>query len=222
MSYVLPHQIVALLPLETLPHWPEVVEPSWLEMIGLIIGLPLLIAIVLVLLVHSGALARLARGGAGKHGAYWINPGDPLPAAVDSSEEQQPYTIGERESLIRAVRQAEQESGLEFSLFLGPVPEGTDSADYALELLHSLPDPDRSVLIMSDPENDILEFAGGEEAVRHLGEDDMVQAGVAAYAADEQGDPVTGLIDAVGLLGRHARQPELLHASAESAAALDH
>jgi hypothetical protein len=50
-----------LVPLETLSGWPQVENPSPLEVLGLLVGIPLLIAIIVIALVEIGARARAGR-----------------------------------------------------------------------------------------------------------------------------------------------------------------
>jgi hypothetical protein len=50
-----------LVPLETLSGWPQVENPSPLQVLGLLVGIPLLIAIIVIALVEIGARARAGR-----------------------------------------------------------------------------------------------------------------------------------------------------------------
>jgi hypothetical protein len=49
------------MPLETLSGWPQVENPSPLQVLGLLVGIPLLIAIIVIALVEIGARARAGR-----------------------------------------------------------------------------------------------------------------------------------------------------------------
>jgi hypothetical protein len=60
-----------LVPLETLSGWPRVENPSALQVLWLLIGIPLLIAIVVTALVKIGAARRARQGDA-------IQASDPL------------------------------------------------------------------------------------------------------------------------------------------------
>lgn len=51
-----------LVPLETLPGWPEAPTPTALESLGLLIGIPAVVFAVIALLVNAPKLARAAKG----------------------------------------------------------------------------------------------------------------------------------------------------------------
>jgi hypothetical protein len=51
-----------LVPLETLSGWPRVENPSALQLLWLLIGIPLLIAIVVAALIKMGAARHARRG----------------------------------------------------------------------------------------------------------------------------------------------------------------
>lgn len=200
-----------VLPMETLPHWPEVAEPSVLQMIGVILGVPILLGLLIVLLGWVPNLMRMGRGG--RHaggGALWVNPGSKRTAGIDTDVDSAPYTMGQREELIRTVRRAEQVSGLDVSLYVGP-PEGQPAEDFAIDLLDSLPDPERSLLLYWDPAAEQAEFVTGDETDRVLTASDIAQARAEVDASAELGTPVDGLVRALDLLSQHARGPEALH-----------
>ena len=50
------------MPLETLSGWPRVSEPTPLQSLTLLIGIPLLIAVVVIAIIEIGARARARRG----------------------------------------------------------------------------------------------------------------------------------------------------------------
>jgi hypothetical protein len=50
-----------LVPLETLSGWPQVENPSALQVLGLLVGIPLLIAIIVIAITEIGARARAGR-----------------------------------------------------------------------------------------------------------------------------------------------------------------
>jgi hypothetical protein len=51
-----------LVPLETFSGWPQVANPSPLQSLGLLIGIPLLIAVIVIALIELRARARARRG----------------------------------------------------------------------------------------------------------------------------------------------------------------
>jgi hypothetical protein len=50
-----------LVPLETLSGWPQVENPTPLQVLGLLVGIPLLIAIIVIAIIEIGARARAGR-----------------------------------------------------------------------------------------------------------------------------------------------------------------
>jgi hypothetical protein len=53
-----------LLPLDTLPGWPAAPEPSVLQFLGLLVGAPLLVAIVVFVIAKIGTSVQASRGDA--------------------------------------------------------------------------------------------------------------------------------------------------------------
>src|SRR4029450_8903884 len=51
-----------LVPLETLSGWPQVENPSPLQVLVLLVGIPLLIAIIVIAITEIGARAHAGRG----------------------------------------------------------------------------------------------------------------------------------------------------------------
>ncbi len=115
----------------------------------------------------------------------------------------------DRIRLDRAVRNAELQSGLRFSVFYGVAAE--DSRAYAARLHAALPDSARSVLVLCDPTFRSLEVVTGEVARRNL--DDMA-CGLAIATMKSSflgGDIVGGLAHGIQQLGEAAMQPVTLH-----------
>ena len=116
---------------------------------------------------------------------------------------------GDRSRLDRAVRNAERQSGLRFSVYYGVAAE--DSRAFASRLHAALPDPARSVLVLCDPTFRSLEVVTGELARRNL--DDMA-CGLAIATMKSSflgGDIVGGLAHGVQQLGEAGMQPVTLH-----------
>lgn len=113
--------------------------------------------------------------------------------------------------LERAVERAEARSGLAFSLFVGPLPQGRASA----EALHAAsgPDPSSRVLVAVDPGGRTLQIVTGSRAALQC---DARSCGLAAAAMTTSfgaGDLLGGIRNGLELLGEHAYRPELLHTS---------
>ena len=119
-------------------------------------------------------------------------------------------TPAEVHRLERAIRDAEEASGLQFSVYVGVSEE--NSRAYAERLHGALDDPPVSVLVLCDPEFRRLEVVTGAAARRSL---DDVACGLAAASMQTSfagGDIVAGLAAGIEQLGQAARQPRTLHA----------
>lgn len=118
-------------------------------------------------------------------------------------------SASQRYEIDRAIRSAEQASRYEFSVFVGSA--GPDPRLHANRLHASLVVPDRSVLVLVDPDARVIEVVTGAEVRRTLS-DAAVGLGVlqmqSAFAA---GDLVGGLKQGVAVLAEHARAPQTLH-----------
>ena len=126
-------------------------------------------------------------------------------APVPSGE----LTPTEHARLDRAVRNAEIQSGLTFSVYYGVSEE--NSRAYATRLHAALTDPANSVLVLCDPVFRALEVVTGQQARRKL--DDMA-CGLAIATMKSSflgGDIIGGLSHGVQQLGEAARQPATLH-----------
>lgn len=118
-------------------------------------------------------------------------------------------TPGDRARLDRGVRNAERQSGLTFSVFVGL--SDADPRRHAERLHGSLPDPARSVLVMCDPTLRALEVVTGELARRQLDDVACALAIASMKTSFLGGDVVGGLVTGVQQLGEAAMQPRTLH-----------
>jgi Domain of unknown function (DUF5130) len=121
------------------------------------------------------------------------------------------FTPSQLEWLERAIRNAENVSGLRFSLFVGVSED--DSRSYAERLHGALSNPDYSVLVMCDPAFHKLEIVTGVQARRVLDDLDCRLVAAAMRTSFAGGDIVGGLATGIQQLGAAARQPRTLHMS---------
>lgn len=119
-------------------------------------------------------------------------------------------TASQTEDLKRAVRMAEEDSGLRFSVYVG-ASDG-DPRAYAEELHASLTHPDSSVLVLCDPEARALEIVTGRLARRTLSDSDCRLAAASMQSSFAGADIAGGLAHGILQLGRDARAPRTLHA----------
>lgn len=115
----------------------------------------------------------------------------------------------ERFQVEDAIRQAEQVSRFEFSVFVGR--SGAESRAFATQLHNKLVAPARSVLIMLDPAARVLEIVTGGEVRRNLTDAEVELATLQMQASFADGDLVGGLRRGILMLADHARAPETLH-----------
>ena len=73
--------------------------------------------------------------------------------------------------------------------------------------------PDRSVLVLVDPEARVIEVVTGAEVRRTLSDAPSGSGVLQMQAAFAAGDLVGGLKSGVAVLAEHARAPQTLHAS---------
>lgn len=121
------------------------------------------------------------------------------------------FTPDQLYDIERAVRNAEEASGLRFSVYVG----GADSETrpFAVELLNELEDPDHTVLVYVDPAGRRLEIVTGAEAKRQLSDTAAGLAALAMQTSFATGDLTGGLVTGVQQLGANAHQAPLLHAN---------
>jgi uncharacterized membrane protein YgcG len=121
------------------------------------------------------------------------------------------FTPDQLYDIERAVRNAEEASGLHFSVYVG----GADSETrpFAQELLNELDDPDHTVLVYVDPAGRRLEIVTGAEAKRQLSDTAAGLAALTMQTSFATGDLTGGLVTGVQQLGTNAHQAPLLHAN---------
>ena len=124
-----------------------------------------------------------------------------------------PFRSADRVELDETIRKAEQLARVEFSVFVGNA-EG-EPREFAAGLHAALAAPARSILIMVDPTQRLLEVVTGSYVRRTLS-DNEVELAVAAMQSDFAADDlVGGLRRGIQMLAEHARAPQTLHAGPE-------
>ncbi|HYF71973.1 MAG TPA: DUF5130 family protein [Nocardioides sp.] len=119
-------------------------------------------------------------------------------------------SAAERFSVEEAIREAEQVSRYEFSVFVGR-SEG-DPRGFATRLHAALVAPERSVLVLVDPAARALEVVTGSVVRRHLTDQEVELSAAQMQTSFAVGDLVGGLRRGLQMLADHARAPETLHA----------
>ncbi|HET6693585.1 MAG TPA: TPM domain-containing protein [Pedococcus sp.] len=120
------------------------------------------------------------------------------------------FSSAERYALDETIRKAEQQSRVEFSLFVGSA-EG-DPRAFATKLHNSLVAPTRSILIMVDPDARALEIVTGGYVRRTLTDKEVELTALQMQTSFAEGDFVGGLKRGIAMLAEHARPQNTLHA----------
>ena len=114
-----------------------------------------------------------------------------------------PFTDGQVRDISRACSAASSESGLHFSVYVGPV-EG-DIREHA-ERLHAAlgKSASRSVLILVAPGDRQLEIVTGKESARRLGDRACALAALSMTTSFAGGDLVGGTVTGLRMLSEAA------------------
>lgn len=116
-----------------------------------------------------------------------------------------PFTSNQLVRLDEALRAAEQQCDLKFSVYVGPLTEAV-RAD--AESLHDrLPEPDGSVLLAVSPNQRALEIVTGPLAAKRLPDRVCALAALSVTAAFSGGDLAGGLVTGLRMLADQASIP---------------
>lgn len=128
-----------------------------------------------------------------------------MPAGEAFSERQ-------REDIVRAIRLAQEQSELRYSVYVGAL-DG-ESRGRAQTLHGALVDAERSVLLAVDPSVRRLEIVTGPLARRWLDDRACALAAVSMTSSFEAGNLAGGIVDGLRALAEHSRHPRSLHTDA--------
>ncbi len=110
----------------------------------------------------------------------------------------------------RAIRGAEADTGLHFSVYVGPL--GSSTREKALTLHDALGDAaSKSVLVAVDPGLRQTEIVTGPDAKRYLDDHAAALGALAMTTQFNAGDLAGGIVNGLGTLAEHARHPQTLH-----------
>ena len=119
-----------------------------------------------------------------------------------------PLSESQRADLSRVVQRARLICGFGFGVFVGPLPDGRDSA---VEHHAQLPDAGSAVLVAVDPSRRAIEIVTGVNTTSALDNRACEFAVLAMKSCFVADDVVGGLREGVTLLAEHARHPMVLH-----------
>ncbi|MFF5290866.1 DUF5130 family protein [Paractinoplanes globisporus] len=113
-----------------------------------------------------------------------------------------PFTTRQLLRLDEALRVADQQTGLTFSVFIGELE--TPSREYAEKLHKEIDDADHAVLLAVSPNQRKLEIVTGNEARKRISDRDAKLAGLSMAAAFAGGDLAGGILSGIDQLASHA------------------
>jgi len=136
-----------------------------------------------------------------------VPAGDVDPYGVTDADVS-PLSEAQRADLLRLVRKARSICGYGFGVYVGPLPDGRDSAvtQHAL-----LPDAGSAVLVAVDPASRSIEIVTGVNTVSALDNRACEFAALAMKSCFAADDLVGGLREGVTLLAHHSRHPMVMH-----------
>lgn len=117
-----------------------------------------------------------------------------------------PFTASQLTRLDEALRLADQQSELTFSVYVGELDED-DPRAAASELHDRLDDPARSVLLAVSPNGRALEIVTGSTAGKDLPDRVCALAALSMTSAFSGGDLAGGLVTGLRMLADQARVP---------------
>lgn len=120
------------------------------------------------------------------------------------------FSPRQREEIVRAIQGAGRQSGLNYSVYVGPA-EG-QPRPYARRLHAELgADAPDSVLVFVDPAARNLEIVTGSRARRWLDDRACALAAMSMTSGFAAGNLAGGISHGLQVLAEHARHPQSLH-----------
>jgi uncharacterized membrane protein YgcG len=120
------------------------------------------------------------------------------------------FSDRQQEDVSRAIRGAEQDTGLHFSVYVGSL--GPSTREKALTLHAALGDESsKSVLVAVDPGLRQTEIVTGPDAKRFLDDHAAALGALAMTTQFNAGDLAGGIVNGLRTLAEHARHPQTLH-----------
>lgn len=123
--------------------------------------------------------------------------GESAPQVADG-----PFTTRQLLRLDEALRIADQQTGLTFSVYVGELEVPT--REHAEKLHKQIEGADRAVLIAVSPNQRRLEIVTGNEARKRISDRDAKLAGLSMAASFAGGDLAGGVVSGIDQLATHA------------------
>ncbi|MGH3646488.1 MAG: DUF5130 family protein [Micromonosporaceae bacterium] len=109
-----------------------------------------------------------------------------------------PFTTRQLLRIDEALLAADSETGLTFSVYVGPLTEPT--REYAEQLHDQLAEPDDAVLLAISPNQRVLEIVTGERATKRLPRQVCALAALSMTASFGGGDLAGGIVTGLRML----------------------
>ena len=113
-----------------------------------------------------------------------------------------PFTTRQLLRLDEALRVADQQTGLTFSVFIGDLEEPT--REYAEQLHRQLDGAAKAVLVAISPNQRVLEIVTGSDARKRISDRDAKLAALSMAASFAGGDLAGGVLAGLDQLASHA------------------
>ncbi|MGH8792267.1 MAG: DUF5130 family protein [Stackebrandtia sp.] len=124
------------------------------------------------------------------------------PQAVATDGDGSPFTVRQLLRIDEALTVADRQTGLTFSVYVGPLHEPTVGA--ARGLHDKLDDPSKSVLLAVSPEQRQLEIVTGETAQKRIPDRSAALAALSMTAYFGGGDLASGIVTGLRMLADQA------------------
>ena len=120
------------------------------------------------------------------------------------------FSASQVKAIERALRQAEQESGLTYSVYVGSPDE--DLRQYGRRLFGLMGERASAVVVvLVDPAARRLEILTGDRSARALDDRATALGAMSMTSSFSAGDLAGGIVAGLHTLAEHARQPRTLH-----------
>lgn len=120
------------------------------------------------------------------------------------------FSNADRLAIDATIRKCEQQSRIEFSVFVGEA-DG-EPRPFATQLHNTLVAPSRSVLIMIDPVARAIEVVTGGYVRSKITDAEVELAIAAMQTSFAAGDLAVGIRQGISMIAEHATGPKTLHA----------
>jgi hypothetical protein len=131
-----------------------------------------------------------------------VTAGDVTELSQGDAVAEGPFTTRQLLRLDEALRTADQQTGLTFSVYIGELESPTRES--AEKLHHQIDDSAHAILIAVSPNQRRLEIVTGHEVRKRISDRDAKLAGLSMAAAFAGGDLAGGVLAAIDQLASHA------------------